>query len=338
MPEHPHHEESRARFKEAEARLDVAKTEYAALLAEVREIGDPVKHPELWEEASSDYQAERKKQIKAALAVEDFKTAQKFIKELKEHLEKNAVWRAEHTPLTIETPEDRFHDGVDPERRREVAAAISEQTWNTELHSALKSDQPNFERLATLRAFDPVRFDRSVESVDKLWEQLVAFLERSRTMPEYQVIAAAQLRRFNPERFEREVTISEDEWKLAADKLWKYVKSVPTAFFRDARIFHEAAPDMFQKFFTSDSRYAKLWKKYFDETKKYGLNPRLFAVDQELGVARALLPLNEIRPDGEPEFTLSPEAWEKYKAQILPGGSQARDWEYVRYALRVKVK
>ena len=74
--------------KDAE-RVEKAKSTYDKHLEEAREAGDLTKHPELWDQASAEYQAEAKEKIAEAAKAGNYDLAEELISGLRAHLETN---------------------------------------------------------------------------------------------------------------------------------------------------------------------------------------------------------------------------------------------------------
>ena len=74
--------------KDAE-RVEKAQSTYGKHLEEAREAGDLTKHPELWDQASAEYQAEAKEKIAEAVKVGNYDVAEELIRGLRAHLDTN---------------------------------------------------------------------------------------------------------------------------------------------------------------------------------------------------------------------------------------------------------
>lgn len=70
-------------------RVEKAQSTYDKHLEEAREAGDLTKHPELWDQASAEYQVEVKEKIAEAVKAGNYDVAEELIRGLRAHLDTN---------------------------------------------------------------------------------------------------------------------------------------------------------------------------------------------------------------------------------------------------------
>src|SRR3989344_2842033 len=70
-------------------RVEKAKSAYDKHLEEAHEAGDLTKHPELWDQASAEYQAEAQEKIAESVKAGNYDVAEELIRGLRAHLDTN---------------------------------------------------------------------------------------------------------------------------------------------------------------------------------------------------------------------------------------------------------
>ena len=155
--------------KDAE-RVEKAQSTYGKHLEEAREAGDLTKHPELWDQASVEYQIEAKEKIAEAVKAGNYDVVEELIHGLRAHLE-----RAEKMKVTLDSKEKLpgFTDSISatytrPDKKIETITLFIKKKLkeNCSLYKKTKLDvPPDFE--------DSIReiWENNIDNIQKAIEE-----------------------------------------------------------------------------------------------------------------------------------------------------------------------
>lgn len=308
--------------KDAE-RIDKAKSTYDKHLEEARQAGDLNQHPELWDEASAEYQTEVKQKIAEAVKAENYDIAEELIRGLRGHL--NTIKKnkeLEENPLEVQTSTDKIEGlPVVKETREEVLAMISGLGWKdakNDLLGHLKNGDfhPGVLReLADMRSFDPERFDKEIEIAGNLWQQLSREVEDQVEYPKHYLTSTLNLKRLNPELFKDQYwnrmgdAQKETIWGRIMDEVM-HAKNYPLQFLMMASGIKDLDPKRFEQQIGGSQEFiSRIWPNIQEELERYKIGYPEFFVTYAAAA-------NNIRPENQPEITMEEQTWKGVKREL----------------------
>lgn len=316
--------------KDAE-RVEKAQSAYDKHLEEAREAGDLTKHPELWDQASTEYQAEAREKIAEAVKAGNYDVAEELIRGLRAHLDTAERYKEkEETPLEVETPAEKIEGApVVHETREEILGMVSEADWQHAKDKTLGMLQSGYfeaytlNQLAEMRKFDPERFDKEIEVSGHSWQRLMEKVEGEEGYPKYYLLSARDLKTVNPKLFEEQFwnrmdnTHKENNWKRIMEEV-RQSKNYPREFLWLASAVKDLDPEKFQQEIGASEEFTSaIWPQIVKEVERMRERyPEYFAM--AAGKAQS------IKPENEPDITVDEKTWNELKKEL-------------DYALRSKV-
>ncbi|MBI4812355.1 hypothetical protein HY798_02850 [Candidatus Falkowbacteria bacterium] len=307
--------------KDAE-RVEKAKSTYDKHLEEAREAGDLTKHPELWDQASAEYQAEAKEKIAEVVKAGNYDVAEELIRGLRAHLDTVEKYKEqEEKPLEVETPTEKIEGTpVVNETREEILGMVSEADWQRAKDKTLGMLQSGYweaytlNQLAEMRKFDPERFDKEIEVVGNSWQQLMEKVEREESYPEYYLLSARDLKAVNPKLFEEQFwaridsSHKENNWKRIMEEV-RQSKNYPREFLWLASAVKDLDPERFQQEIGASEEFTSIWPRVVEEVERIKKHcPECFAM--AAGAAQ------NIKPENEPDITMDEKTWNELKKEL----------------------
>lgn len=308
--------------KDAE-RVEKAQSAYDKHLEEAREAGDLTKHPELWDQASTEYQAEAKEKIAEAVKAGNYDMAEELIRGLRAHLDTVEKYKEKQgEPLEAETPAEKIEGApVVNETREEILGMVSEGNWKHAKDKFLgylhhgDFGPRTLKELAAMRTFDPERFDKEIEVAGHPWQQLMREVEREEGYPEYYLLSARDLKTVNPKLFEEQFWNRMDD--AHKEKFWGRIieqvrksKDYPREFLWLASAVKDLDPEKFQQEIgVSEEFTSVIWPKIQEELEGFKRSyPEYFVM--YAGAAQ------NIRPEGQPEISMDEQTWKEVKKRL----------------------
>lgn len=308
--------------KDAE-RVEKTQSIYDKHLEEAREAGDLTKHPELWDQASAEYQAEAKEKIAEAVKAGNYDVAEELIRGLRAHLDIVEKYKEkEETPLEVETPAEKIEGTpVVNETREEILGMVSEADWQRAKDKTLGMLQSGYEeaytlnQLAEMRKFDPERFDKEIEVAGHSWQRLMEKVESEEDYPEYYLLSARNLKAVNPKLFEEQFwnrmdsARKENNWRRIMEKV-RQSKNYPREFLWLASSVKDLDPEKFQQEIgVSEEFTTAIWPRILEEVERMKQHcPECFAM--AAGAAQS------IKPKNEPDITIDEKTWNELKKEL----------------------
>lgn len=305
--------------KDAE-RVEKAKSTYDKHLEEAREAGDLTKHPELWDQASAEYQAEAKEKIAEAMKTGNYNVVEELIRGLRAHLDTAEKYKEKkEEPLKVETPMEKIEGTpVVNETREEILGMVSETDWQHAKDEAFDILQSGYweaytlNQLAEMRKFDPERFDKEIEVAGNSWQRLMAKVECEEGYPNYYLLSARNLKAVNPKLFEEQFwnrmdsSHKENNWKRIMEQVHQS-KNYPREFLWLASAVKDLDPERFQQEIgVSEEFTSVVWPQIVKEVERMkDKYPEDFAI--AAGIAQS------IKPEGEPDITMDEKTWNEVK-------------------------
>lgn len=306
-------------------RVEKAQSAYDKHLKEARKAGDLTKHPELWDQASAEYQAEAREKIAEAVKAKNYDVAEELIRGLRAHLktvEKYEEKEQEEQPFKVETPAEKIEGApVVNETRKEILGMVSEADWQRAKDKTLGMLQSGYwdvytlNQLAGMRKFDPERFDKEIEVAGQPWQQLMAEVEQEESHPEYYLLTARDLKAVNPKLFEEQFwnrmdsARKKNNWKRIMEKV-RQCKDYPLEFLQLASAVKDLDPKRFQQQIGESEEFTKvIWPQIVKKVEKMRERyPESFAM--AAGEAQ------NIKPENEPDITIDEKTWNKFKKEL----------------------
>lgn len=300
--------------KDAE-RVEKAKNTYDKHLETAREAGDLTKHPELWDQASAEYQTEVKEKISEATQAEDYDRAEELIRGLKSHLATTEKYKeAKKEQYKPETAEENLEGSTVKESRQEILEMMDEGTWQHAKDKILGMvqqgdvDSWTLSSLAEMRTFDPERFDKELEISGMSWQRLKEMVEKERDFAPHFLLSAADLKKINPKLFEDQVFINDAEMQKIMSEV-RECKSYPKRFLMLASAVKDLNPSWFDEYIgVSEEFHQDIWPRIKEEIESYRGYGELFAM--LAGDAQ------NIKPEGEPDITVNKQEWGEIKSDL----------------------
>ena len=308
--------------KDAE-QVEKAQSVYDKHLEEARKAGDLTKRPELWDQASAEYQAEAKEKIAKAVKAGNYDVAEELIRGLRAHLEIVEKYKEqEEKPVKVETPAEKI-EGVPVvnETREEILGMVSEADWRhakDKTLGMLQSDswgEYTLNQLAEMRKFDPERFDKEIEVAGHSWRRLMERVESEEDHPGYYLLSARDLKATNPKLFENEFWNKMDS--AHKENIWKRImeevhqsKNYPREFLWLASAVKDLDPERFQQEIGANEEFAKdVWPQIVKEVERMRERyPEYFAM--AAGMAQG------IKPENKPDITIDEKTWNELKKEL----------------------
>jgi len=308
--------------KDAE-RVEKAQSAYDKHLEEAREAGDLTKHPELWDQASAEYQAEAKEKIAEAVKAGNYDVAEELICGLRAHLDTAEKYKEKkEEPLEVETPAENIEGApVVSETREEILGMVSEADWQHAKDKTLGMLQSGYlemytlSQLAEMRKFDPERFDKEIEIAGNSWQRLMKSVESEEGYPEYYLLSACDLKAVNPKLFEEQFwnrmdnAHKENNWKRIMEEV-RQSKNYPREFLWLASAVKDLDPERFQQEIGISEEFTSVvWPQIVKEVERMKNSyPEYFAMAADMA--------QSIKPEGEPDITMDEKTWNEVKKEL----------------------
>lgn len=321
MPKSP--EAFYEQHREDTEKVEKAQSTYDKHLEETREAGDLTKRPELWDQASAEYQSEAKEKIVEAVKAGNYDVAEELIRGLRAHLDTAEKYKQqEEKPFEPETPAEKIEVGpVINETREEILGMVSEADWQHAKDKTLGMLQSSgweiytLIQLAEMRKFDPERFDKEIEIAGNSWQRLMKSVESEEGYPEYYLLSARDLKAVNPKLFEEQFwnrmdnAHKENNWKRIMEEV-RQSKNYPREFLWLASAVKDLDPERFQQEIGVSEEFAKvIWPQIVKEIERMRNSyPEYFVM--AAGMAQG------IKPEDEPDITMDEKTWNEVKKEL----------------------
>jgi len=292
-------------------------------LEQAREAGDLTKYPELWDQASAEYQAEAKEKIAEAVKAGNYDVAEELIRGLRAHLDTTEKYKEKkEEPLEVKTPAEKIEGTpVVNETREEILGMVSEADWQHVKDKTLGILQSGYwdayalNQLAEMRKFDPERFDKEMEVVGHSWQRLMDRVKKEEGYPEYYLLSARDLKAVNPKLFEEQFwnrmdnEHKERNWKRIMDEV-RQSKNYPREFLWLASAVKDLDPEKFQQEIGASEEFTSvIWPQIVKELERMKDGyPEHFAM--AAGIAQS------IKRESEPDITMDEKTWSEVKKEL----------------------
>lgn len=316
MPKTP--EELYEQHRKDVERIEKAKKVYEKHLEEARKAADLIKHPELWDQASKEYQAETKKKITEALKSGNYTLAEELLHGLRQHQETIKKYKEiEEKRYKPETPVEK---GIVSETKEKIFRIITEADWQRardEVLDDLKKgyiDSYTLNFLAEMRKFDPKRFDKEVKIDKENWQKLIEVVQRVEDYPDLFLFAAHDLKAINPKLFKEQFQGQlEKKWEKIMREVRQEKDYFLPGFISLASAIKDIDPKKFQQEIGISEEFTKvIWPKIVKKVEQWRERYSSSSLSSVLLASEA----QNIKPEGEPDITIDEKTWNKIKKDL----------------------